>query len=64
MDGQRPLEELSEARNLNRVLGFRDVHEEDEEFAVDEIWDASKTALSTVVRRRNENDVRSFHSPF
>ncbi|KAL2147661.1 hypothetical protein VTI28DRAFT_8115 [Corynascus sepedonium] len=58
MDGQRPMEELSEARNLEKVLRFRDAGEGDREFAVDEIIDRTGTTLTTVFRSpRDEDDV-------
>lgn len=58
MDGQRPMEELSEARNLEKVLGFRDAREGDREFAVEEIIDRTGTTLTTVLRSPSDDDVR------
>jgi len=57
MDGQRPMEELSEARNLEKVLRFRDAGEGDREFAVDEIIDRTGTTLTTVFRSPRDEDV-------
>ncbi len=58
MDGQRPMEELSEARNLEKVLGFRDAEAGDREFAVDEFMDWTRTTLTTVLRSPTVDDVR------
>jgi hypothetical protein len=58
MDGQRPMDELSEARNLGKVLGFRDSREGDREFAVDEMMHRTGTTLTTVIRSPRDDDVR------
>lgn len=58
MDGQRPMEELSEARNLEKVLGFRDARAGDREFAIEEFIDWTETTLTTVLRSPRDDDVR------
>lgn len=59
MDGQRPMEELSEAPNLRRVLGFLDGNEKDRQFVVEE-----PSMTTTVVRLMNRSDVRLISSTF
>ncbi|KAK4119078.1 hypothetical protein N657DRAFT_650634 [Parathielavia appendiculata] len=56
MDGQRPMEELSEARNLEKVLSFRDAREGDRDFAVEEIIDQTRTTITTVLRTPRVDD--------
>jgi hypothetical protein len=53
------MEELSEARNLEKVLRFRDAREGDREFALDEIIDRTGATLTTVLRSPRDDDVRT-----
>ncbi len=58
MDGQRPMEELSEARSLEKVLGFRNARQGDREFSRDEFLDRTGTIMTTVLRSPRDGDVR------
>ena len=59
MDGQRPMEELSEASNLSRVFKFNGVHDEERTFTVVKIADPTEATQTTVVRLLDDEDVRT-----
>ena len=52
------MEELSEARSLEKVLGFRNPRQGDREFSRDEFLDGTGTSMTTVLRSPRAGDVR------
>jgi hypothetical protein len=57
MDGPRPLQELTQAESMGRVLKFRKLNTDEVAFAVDEILDPTGMCLATVVRPATNQDV-------
>jgi len=59
MDGQRPMEELSDTPNLSRVLEFRKPGEGDQVFVVEQITGpTTTTTIVKVIDEENEQSVR------
>ncbi|GAB1316369.1 hypothetical protein MFIFM68171_06579 [Madurella fahalii] len=50
------MEELSEAKNLSKVLRFRQPDQDNREFVIDDIEDPTATTKTTVVRFRSDRD--------